>query len=67
MRQIIDKYNLYVLHLQNIIAGMSKKVNRATVKGKLKKPKILCCTFLTDILTPAKVFSLKCKNVMLLL
>ena len=63
MRQIIDIYGSYVPHLQNVIADTSKKVDRATVKEKLKK---LCnsnvlfrCAFFTDILTPAKNFSLE--------
>ena len=50
---------IYVSHLQNVIADMSKEVDRATVKGKLKKPKIICCAFLTETLRPPKVFSLK--------
>ena len=55
--QKIDN-GLYVSHLQNVIADTSKKVDRATVKGKLKKVcnvnVLLCCAFLTDIPTPAK-------------
>ena len=52
-----------MLHLQNVIADTSKKVDRATVKGKLNKlcnaNILLRCDFFTDILTPAKNFSLE--------
>ena len=57
------KNGLYVSHLQNVIAGTSKKVDRATIKEKLNKlcnaNVLLCCVFFTDILTPAKNFSLE--------
>ena len=35
MRQIIEKYSSYMSHLQNVIADVSKKVDKATVKGKM--------------------------------
>ena len=63
MRQIIDKCGLHVLHLQNVIANTPEKVDWVTVKGKLKKlcnaNILLRCAFFTDILTPAKNFSLE--------
>ena len=71
MRQIIDKYGLYVSDLQNGIADTSKKVDKTTVKGKLTKlcnaNGLLCCASFTDILTPATNFNLERKNLMVLL
>ena len=62
MRKLVDKFGLYTHHLQNVIADTSKQLDRATLQEKFNKliesKVILCATFLLDVLTEAKIFSL---------
>ena len=62
MQRTIDKFGLYTQHLQNIIADTSKVCDRATIQGKFNKlidsKVLLRIAFLTDVLSPAKIFSL---------
>ena len=62
MRQVVNKYGLYVSHLINVVADTSKKCDRALLKGKLEKlmdaKVLLRCALFIDILGPARAFSL---------
>ena len=62
MQKLIDKFGLYAMHLQNVIADTSKQCNRATLQGKLTKmldaKVLLCSAFFIDVISEAKKFSL---------
>ena len=70
MRKLVDKFGLHTHHLQDVIADISKQLDRATLQGKLdklnKSKVILHAAFLLDVLTEAKIFSLytqkSCRN-----
>ena len=58
----VDKYGVYVQHLENIIADTSKQTDKAKLEGKRRKMVqasvlLKCCLFL-DLLDSAKSFSL---------
>ena len=59
---MIDKFGLYTRYLKDFISRKKSSKNKATVKGKLDKlldaQVILRSAFLTDVLAPAKLFSL---------
>ena len=55
---MLDKFGLYVQHLENIIADESKQTNKATLEGKrrkmVKSSTFLMAALLNDLLEPAK-------------
>ena len=62
MAAFVDKYGVYVQHLENIIADTSKQTDKAKLEGKRRKMVqasvlLKCCLFL-DLLDSAKKFSL---------
>ena len=62
MAAFVDKYGVYVQHLENIIADTSKQTDKAKLEGKRRKMVqasvlLKCCLFL-DLLDSAKNFSL---------
>ena len=62
MGRLIEKFGLYTMHLQNLIATTRSSKNRSTLEGKLKKlidAKVLLRSALfKDVLADAKIFSL---------
>ena len=61
MKKLVDKFGLYAMHLQNVIADTSKQCGRDTLQGKLTKmldSVLLCSAFFIDVLSEAKKFSL---------
>ena len=63
LQNYIDKFGLYVSHIENIIADTSKKTDKATLQGKLKlltktSTFLLSCV-LYDLLQPVRDLSLQ--------
>ena len=55
---ILDKYGVYMKHIENMLADDKKKTDKATLqgkRGKLLEATTLCCAaFFLNILEPAK-------------
>ena len=62
LEKLVNKFGLYMQHIQNIIADTTKELHAAKLQGKFNKliesKVILQAAFLLDILAEAKVFSL---------
>lgn len=62
MKAFIDKRGLYLTHIQNVIADVTKKNDKATLEGKRRRiaqgSVLLKCAMFVDILEPARQFSL---------
>ena len=62
MEKLVNKFGLYMQHIQNIITDTTKQLDRAKLQGKFNKltesKVILRAAFLLDILAEAKIFSL---------
>ena len=62
MERVIEKFGLYIQHLQHSIDTVKKSQDRATLQGKLTKlinaKFLLRCVLFTDVLAEAKHFSL---------
>lgn len=62
MNGFIDKFGVYLQHLENVISDTSKKCDRATLEGKRRQlvnaEVILKCCVFVDLLDSAKKFSL---------
>ena len=62
MSGLIDNFELYLWHFENVIADTSKQTDQATLEGKQKlltDPNVLLhCGLFVDFLDPAKKFSL---------
>ena len=62
MERVIEKFGLYLEHLNNCVATNKNSSAHSTVEGKLKKlvdaKVLLRAAFFTDVLTEAKRFSL---------
>ena len=55
---MVDKYGVYMQHIENVIADMSKKTDKHTLEGKRRKLQnakvILMSSLFIDILEPAR-------------
>ena len=60
MEGMLTKYGAYMKHIENVIAEEKEKTCEATVQGKNGncQKQLFCVTFFTDILQPAKIFTL---------
>ena len=62
MGRLIEKFGLYLQHLQNVIATTSNAKDRSTLEGKFTKlidaKVLLRSAMFTDVLAEAKHFSL---------
>ena len=62
MEKLVNKFGLYMQHIQNIITGTTNQLDCAKLQGKFYKliesKVILQAPFLLDILAEAKTFSL---------
>ena len=58
----LDKYGVYMKHIENALADEKKETDEATLQGKrgklLEATTIFCAAFFLDILEPTKMFSL---------
>ena len=63
LKNYIDKFGLYIHHIENILANTTKKTDKATLEGKYRllvntKTFLLSC-LLVDLLEPARNLSLE--------
>ena len=63
LKNYIDKFGLYIHHIENILANTTKKTNKATLEGKYRllvntETFLLSC-LLVDLLEPAHNLSLE--------
>ena len=62
MKAFVDKWGLYLAHIQNVIADTSKANDKATLEGKRRRiaqaSVLLKCAMFVDILEPARQISL---------
>ena len=63
LKNYIDKFGLYIHHIENILANTTKKSDKATLEGKYRllvntKTFLLSC-LLVDLLEPARNLSLE--------
>lgn len=62
MLGLLNKFGLYLQHIENVIADTSKQTDKATLEGKRRKmvnfKTLILCAFFIDILEPAKIYSL---------
>ena len=62
MTGFVDKFGIYIQHIENVISDTSKHCDKATLEGKRKQmveaEVLLKCSIFVDILDSAKNFSL---------
>ena len=69
MEKFVNKFGVYMQHIQNIITDTTKQLDRAKLQGKFNKliesKVILQAAFLLDILAEAKILSLCTQEILI--
>ena len=62
MTGVVDKFGVYIQHIENVISNTSKHCDKATLEGKRRQmveaELLMKCSIFIDILDSAKNFSL---------